>query len=86
MFMKERVTTIVISHLGLNCLLMSHYSHKFTGYKFCMGYSLKRQSRLQQTTNFATSFLIFRRNKVCYHENCLPADNSHEISCLICYF
>ena len=21
-----------------------------------------------------------------YHENCLPADNSHEISCLICYF
>ena len=23
---------------------------------------------------------------VCWHENCLPADNSHEISCLICYF
>ena len=21
-----------------------------------------------------------------YHENCLPADNSHEISCLICNF
>ena len=21
-----------------------------------------------------------------FHENCLPADNSHEISCLICYF
>ena len=20
------------------------------------------------------------------HENCLPADNSHELSCLICYF
>ena len=20
------------------------------------------------------------------HENCLPADDSHEISCLICYF
>ena len=21
-----------------------------------------------------------------YYENCLPADNSHEISCLICFF
>ena len=21
-----------------------------------------------------------------FHENCLPADNSHEISCLICCF
>ena len=21
-----------------------------------------------------------------FHENCLPADNSHEISCLICSF
>ena len=21
-----------------------------------------------------------------FHENCLPADNSHEISCLICNF
>ena len=26
----------------------------------------KRQSRLQQTTNFATSFLIFEKNKVWY--------------------
>ena len=36
-------------------------------------------SRLQQTTNFAKLGMIF-------HENCLPADNSHEISCLISYF
>ena len=21
-----------------------------------------------------------------FHENCLPADDSHEISCLICFF
>ena len=26
----------------------------------------KGQSRLQQTTNFATSLLIFEKNKVCY--------------------
>ena len=28
---------------------------------------LKRQSRLQQTTNFAISFLVFDKNKVCYY-------------------
>ena len=27
-------------------------------------YPLKRQSQLQQTTNFATSFLVFDKNKV----------------------
>ena len=37
-FMKERVDTNVTSHPDLNCLLMSDdYSHKFTGYKVCMG-------------------------------------------------
>ena len=40
---------------------------------------LKLQLRLQQTTNFATSFLIFKTNKV-------PADDSHEKPYLICYF
>ena len=34
-------------------------------------------SQLQQMTNFATSFPVFDKNK---------ADDSHEISCLICYF
>ena len=29
-------------------------------------YPLKSQSRLQQTTNFSTSFLIFETNKVWY--------------------
>ena len=28
--------------------------------------ALKRQSRLQQTTNFETSYPIFEKNKVCY--------------------
>ena len=46
------------------------------------GNPLKRQSRLQQMTNFATSFL----KGMLFHENRLPADDSHEISCLICCF
>ena len=38
-------------------------------------------------TNFETSFPIFEKNKgKIFHENRLPADNSHEISCLIHYF
>ena len=46
---------------------------------------LKRQSRLQQTTNFVTSLQIFNKKGILY-ENRLPADDSREISCLICYF
>ena len=46
--------------------------------KHVMNKPLKRQSRLQQTTIFATSFPIFDKNKA--------ADDSHEISCLIGYF
>ena len=42
--------------------------------------------QLQQTTNFATFFLIFRKKGMIFHENGLPAYDSHEISCLICYF
>ena len=36
---------------------------------------------------FCDIFSNFRKNKgMIFHENCLPADNSHVISCLICYF
>ena len=36
---------------------------------------------------FCNIFLNFQKKQgMIYHENCLPADNSHEISCLICYF
>ena len=35
----------------------------------------------------ATFFSIFEKNKsMIFHENRLPADDSHEISCLVCYF
>ena len=35
-------------------------------------------------TNFATSFLIFKKKGIIFHENRLSAaDDSHEISCLI---
>ena len=37
-------------------------------------------------TNFVTSFLIFLKKDMIFHENCLPADNAHEIACLLCYF
>ena len=47
-----------------------------------MCYPLKRQSRLQQTTNFATSFFIFEKNMI-YNESHPPADESHYISCLL---
>ena len=34
---------------------------------------------------FCSIFPIFlKKQGVILHENCLPADNSHEISCLIC--
>ena len=46
-----------------------------------LNYPFKRQSRLQQTTHFATSFLIFEKKGMIFHENRLPADDSHEISC-----
>ena len=36
---------------------------------------------------FCDIFLNFRKELgMIFHENFLPADNSHEISCLICYF
>ena len=47
--------------------------------------ALKSQIRLQQTTNFGTSLLILKKGMI-FHENRLPADDSHEISCLIYYF
>ena len=31
-------------------------------------------------------FPNFRKKGIIFNENCLPADNSHEISCLICSF
>ena len=34
------------------------------GFKLENTYILKRQSQLQQTTNFVTPFLIFEKNKV----------------------
>ena len=49
-------------------------------------YLLKRKPRLQQTTHLGTSFLIFKKNKIIFYENRLPPDDSHKISCLICYF
>ena len=45
-----------------------------------------KPSQLQQTTNFVTSFLVFSKKGMISHQNCLPADDSDEISCLICYF
>ena len=47
----------------------------------------KHQSQLQQTTNFKRHLSLFSKkiSKI-FYENCLPADNSHEISCLIHYF
>ena len=44
------------------------------------------QSQLQQTKKFVTSLEIFEKKSMIFHENCLPADDSHEISCLIWYF
>ena len=36
---------------------------------------------------FCNIFANFREKLgMIFHENCLPADDSHEISCLICYF
>ena len=47
---------------------------------------LKGQSRLQQMTNLATAFLIFFLKKgMMFHEFLLPADDSPEISFLICF-
>ena len=40
----------------------------------------KCESQLQQTTNFAISFLIYEKNR--YN---ISADDSHDISCLICF-
>ena len=44
----------------------------------------ERQLQLLQKTNFATSFQIFDKKGI-LHENFLPADDSHELSCLIIF-
>ena len=43
---------------------------------------LERQSRPHQTTHFCDIFFNFRKKKsgMIFHDNCLPADNSHEIT------
>ena len=35
---------------------------------------------------FCNIFPNFQKKGMIFHENRLPADDSHEISCLICYF
>ena len=59
---------------------MYHYENIQINYS-----PLKRQSQLQQTTIFATSFLVFRKKSIIFHENRLPADDSDEILYFICY-
>ena len=50
------------------------------------GKHLKRQSRLQQKTNFATSFPIFEKIRYDISRELSASRRSHEISNLICYF
>ena len=50
------------------------------------GKHLKRQSRLQQKTNFATSFPIFEKIRYDISRELSASRQSHEISNLICYF
>ena len=49
--------------------------------------STRENIRLIARTPFVTSFLVFNKKKgMILHEKRLPADDSHEISYLICYF
>ena len=57
---------------------------------FHQGFSLFAKKKAPITIaaddKFATSFLIFEKKGMIFHENRLTADDSHEISCIICYF
>ena len=35
---------------------------------------------------FRDIFPFLKKYGMLFHENCLPEDDSHDISCLICYF
>ena len=73
--------------LQLNCLINRSLINKSSLFQIHIHCKpLKRQSRLQQTTNFATSFLIFKKSGMIFHENRLPADDSHEYHALFVIF
>ena len=49
--------------------------------------ALKTPITTAADNKFCNIFPNFRKKLgMVFHENCLPADDSHEISCLICYF
>ena len=51
-----------------------------------MNHKLTLKAPRQQKTNFATPFQIFVKKAMIFHKDQLPADGSHEIPCLTCYF
>ena len=80
---KDRFSRID-AHFVIFTFIQAGIQHKVQG-DMCVEVKFKRQSQLQQTTNFAAFFLIFEKNMM-FHDNRLQADHSHEISCLFCYF
>ena len=48
---------------------------------------MKAPSTTAVDDKFVTFFQIFEKKKgMIFHKNRLPADDSYEISCFICYF
>ena len=62
----------------LNDLVLSH---RLPDYQL----TLKVPTTAAAEDKFCNVFLKFRKKGMIFYENCLPADDSHEISCLICY-
>ena len=57
-----------------------------TSHKMINELTLKGPIRTAADHKFCYIFPNLKKIGMIFHENCLPADNSHEISCLICYF
>ena len=80
---------LIWARIQVHYLLNHHILNPFYTIKWIFQsdlLTLKHQSRLQQTTNLATSFLIFEKNKVWYFMRVTFQQTTHDISCLICYF
>ena len=68
--------------------LIKHKSHKIL-LPTCddlKNLTLKAPITTAADDKFCEIFPNFQKKGMIFHENCLPADNSHEISCFICYF
>ena len=90
MLTRKRLTTALIRPRGLagwsGHLLFAYNEFRFSCIEAIL--TLKASIMTEADDKFCDIFPNFREKKsgMIFHENRPPADDSHEIPCLICYF